>query len=275
MPELPEVETVRRALSDLVVNKTIREIEVINPRFLKNVDENEFIKSLTNQTFENIRRKGKYLLLDTQKYTIISHLRMEGRYRYSDVIEPKQKHDYIIFYFTDDSMLAYNDSRMFGTIELVSKENEESLKSINKLGYEPFDERLTVNYLKEKAQKKHLAIKQFLLDQTIILGIGNIYADEILFKAKIHPQTPVNLISMKEWKIILEASKKIMKRAIELGGTTIHSFLCTGDVSGRFQNELYVYGRNKEKCYVCGSTIEKIKLGGRGTHFCPQCQKLK
>lgn len=272
MPELPEVETVKNALSRLIIGKTIREIDVRTPKIIKNTTSDNFVNQLIGQTFTNVRRRGKYLFLDLDTNTIVSHLRMEGKYNYYDEMVELSRHDHIVFYFTDGSMLSYHDTRQFGTMELVELGQEHTLNSVNKLGYEPFDKELSADYLFNKAQKKHIAVKQFLLDQTIILGLGNIYVDETLFKAKINPKTPVNKISKKQWEKIIDDSKVILNKAISLGGTSVHSFLATGNVSGKFQNELYVYGRGGEECHVCGSEIKKIKLGGRGTHYCPKCQ---
>lgn len=273
MPELPEVETVRRGLESLIIGKTMISVEVRCPKLIKNVDVSEFESVLVNQTFRKIRRFGKYLYLDLDDYTIVSHLRMEGKYHYYDEYTHPTKHDHVIFSFSDESMLMYNDTRQFGTLELVKKEDEGSLKGIAKLGYEPFDQEMTGDYLYNKAKSRTITIKQFLLDQSIIVGLGNIYVDEVLFSVKIHPQTKVNKLKKKDFGLIIEASKNVLTKAIKLGGTTIHSFLSVGNLSGKFQNQLQVYGRDKQPCVVCQTPIEKIKVGGRGTHFCPKCQK--
>lgn len=273
MPELPEVETVRRGLESLIIGKTIISVEVRCPKLIKNVDVSEFESVLVNQTFRKIRRFGKYLYLDLDDYTIVSHLRMEGKYNYYDEYTHPTKHDHVIFNFSDESILMYNDTRQFGTLELVKKEDEASLKGIAKLGYEPFDQEMTSDYLYNKAKRRTITIKQFLLDQSIIVGLGNIYVDEVLFSVKIHPETKVNKLKKNDFELIIEASKNVLTKAIKLGGTTIHSFLSVGNLSGKFQNQLQVYGRAKQPCVVCQTPIEKIKVGGRGTHFCPKCQK--
>ncbi len=272
MPELPEVETVKNALKKLIINKTISDVEVRCEKLIKNVSVEEFTSTLTNQTFRDVRRYGKYLLIDLDKNTLVSHLRMEGKYNYYDEIITPTKHDHVIFYFTDNTMLCYNDTRQFGTMELVALHDENSLKGIDKLGLEPFDKKLTKEYLYQKASKKSITIKQFLLDQSIITGLGNIYVDEVLFRVKLHPKTKVNTISIDKFDEIIKASKEILKKAIKAGGTTVHSFLVTGNISGKFQNQLYVYGREGEECLECGTTIKKFKLSGRGTHYCPHCQ---
>ena len=273
MPELPEVETVRRGLESLIIGKTIISVEVRCPKLIKNVDVSQFESVLVNQTFRKIRRFGKYLYLDLDDYTIVSHLRMEGKYHYYDEYTHPTKHDHVIFNFSDESILMYNDTRQFGTLELVKKEDETSLKGIAKLGYEPFEQEMTSDYLYNKAKSRTITIKQFLLDQSIIVGLGNIYVDEVLFSVRIHPETKVNKLKKKDFELIIEDSKNVLTKAIKLGGTTIHSFLSVGNLSGKFQNQLQVYGRDKQPCVVCQTPIEKIKVGGRGTHFCPKCQK--
>ncbi len=273
MPELPEVETVRRALYDLVVGKTISDVDIVYDKIIKNIEPNDFSSKLENQTINNIRRYGKYLFIDTDDYTLISHLRMEGKYNYYEDYEEYTKHDYIIFNFTDESQLRYNDTRKFGTMELVELNHEQDLTSVNKLGLEPYSKALTLDYFKQKINGKKTSIKQILLDQTIITGLGNIYVDEILFDCYIHPVTPVNMLSDEQIIAIICSSDKIIGKAIIAGGTTVKSFTVSKDVTGKFQYSLNVYGRKDEECYRCQTKIVKIKVGGRGTHFCPSCQK--
>ncbi len=272
MPELPEVETVRSGLEKLIINKTIKDVKVYCPKIIKNVSVQDFCKALEKQTFTKIRRKGKYLFLDLNDYTLVSHLRMEGKYNYYQDSSKINKHDHIIFYFTDNTLLTYNDTRQFGTMELVTYQAENSLKSVKKLGLEPFDPQISAQYLYDKAVKKTINIKKFLLDQSIMCGLGNIYVDEVLFATKINPLTSVKALKLKDYQNILDASKKILTKAIKLGGTTVHSFMATGNISGKFQNELNVYGRNNQHCYRCNTLIKKIVVGGRGTHYCPHCQ---
>ncbi len=272
MPELPEVETVRRVLKELVMDKKIESVEVLCEKMLKNSTIEYFETKLVDQTITDVRRLGKYLFIDTDEYTLISHLRMEGKYNYYPDPDEITKHDYIIFRFTDGSELRYNDTRKFGTMEIVLKGHEQELKSIGKLGLEPYDKELTVEYFKNKIATRKSSIKQILLDQTIITGFGNIYVDEILYQVQIHPLTPVSELTDQQIKSILVAGDKIIKAAIAAGGTTVKSFTVTKNVTGKFQYSLNVYGRKGEECYRCGTSLKKIKVGGRGTHYCPQCQ---
>ncbi len=272
MPELPEVETVRRVLKELVIDKKIVDVEIRHEKMIKNVSPDVFTESLIGETISDVRRLGKYLFIDTDNYTLISHLRMEGKYNYYDGYVELGKHDYIIFYFADDTQLRYNDTRKFGTMELVAKNHEHDLVSVNKLGLEPYDENLTVAYFKEHTKAKKTSIKQILLDQTIITGFGNIYVDEILFDCGIHPLTPVNELTTKQIEMIIKSGRKIINAAIDAGGTTVKSFAVTKNITGKFQYSLNVYGRKDEECYRCQTKIKKIKVGGRGTHYCPKCQ---
>lgn len=272
MPELPEVETVRKVLKELVNGKTIESVEVLCEKMLKNSTVDFFETKLIEQKINDIRRLGKYLFIDTDDFTLISHLRMEGKYNYYPDPEELTKHDYIIFRFTDGSELRYNDTRKFGTMEIVDRSHEAELKSVKKLGLEPYDENLNVEYFRTKTKGRKTTIKQILLDQTIITGFGNIYVDELLFKAKIHPLTLVTELTDEQIQLILDSGKEVINAAIKAGGTTVKSFTVTKNVTGKFQYSLNVYGRKGEECYRCGTRIKKIKVGGRGTHYCPNCQ---
>ena len=273
MPELPEVETVKRVLEKLVINKRIKSVEVFCDKMIKNVSVLEYKNKLENEQIKSIDRIGKYLLINLEKYTIVSHLRMEGKYNYYQENYKKDKHDYIIYYFVDGSVLAYNDTRKFGTIELVDIYQEKTLNSISKLGLEPFDENFNYNYVVEKTKRLKSTIKQVLLNQEIFLGIGNIYADEVLFASNVLPSRKVDTITKKEWEKIIENSKIILNQAIDDGGTSVHSFMVSGNIDGKFQNKLKVYHQHGKECQICKSKIEKTKIGGRGTHYCPKCQR--
>ena len=181
MPELPEVETVKETLKRKVLNKTIKDVRVIYPNIIENINSNEFINKLKNQTIIDITRRGKWLIFHLNDYYLLSHLRMEGKYFLKDSNEEITKHQHIIFDFTDNLSLRYNDTRKFGRMHLVEKDKLEESKPMQELGLEPWDNKLNKNYLKEKYKSKKLPIKTVILDQGIITGIGNIYADEILF----------------------------------------------------------------------------------------------
>ena len=271
MPELPEVETVKNTLKKIVLGKTIKEVVILYPNVLKNIDEAAFINIVEGQKINDIRRLGKYLFFDLDSNTIISHLRMEGKYNFTSV-DDEHKHDIFYYTFTDQSRLIYNDTRKFGTIDIVGLKMEKEHKSISKLGLEPFDTNFTIDYLKLKAKSRVITVKQFLLDQTVVAGLGNIYVDEVLFLCKLHPKVRVCDLSDLDYHNIIENSIIVLNKAILEGGSTIKSFAVSGDVHGRFQHSLNVYNRKDQECYICNGKIKKIKVSGRGTHYCPNCQ---
>ena len=271
MPELPEVETVKNGLKTKVLNKKITNCKVLYPGIIAYPDKEKFIKEIINQTILDITRRGKFLMFELDDYYLISHLRMEGKYFIKNLDESLSKHDHVIFTLNNKEELRYNDTRKFGKMHLVKK-NELDKTPIEKLGLEPWDESLTKEYLKEKLNKKK-AIKTLLLDQSIITGIGNIYADEILFLSKINPETQGCNLTNKNLKDIIDNTKNVLEKAIESGGTTIHSYTSVDGITGRFQQELLVHQRKSEPCPNCGKEILKIVVNGRGTYYCPKCQK--
>lgn len=273
MPELPEVETVKNTLKNLILEKQIRDIDVFYDKIIRNSTVDEFKNTYINKSIKDIKRYGKYLIFIFEDIALISHLRMEGKYFIKNTDDPRTKHEHIIFYFTDGSTLRYHDTRKFGTMDVCELENIYTDSPITKLGYEPFEKEVTPNYLQNKLQKKSIAIKSSLLDQTILTGLGNIYVDEVLFRCKIHPETKSNTLTKKNIKDIIKYSQEVLNKAINLGGTTIRSYTSSLGVTGLFQNELLVHLRKDEKCFICGTTIDKIKVNGRGTYYCKKCQK--
>ena len=271
MPELPEVETVKNGLKNKVLNKKITNCKVLYKGIIAYPDTETFIKGVSNQRINDINRRGKFLVFELDDYYLISHLRMEGKYFIKEPKEILTKHDHVVFTLNDKEELRYNDTRKFGKMHLVKKD-ELNITPLSKLGLEPWDHNLTTKYLKEKLNKKK-AIKTLLLDQSIIVGIGNIYADEILFLSKINPETEGCQLTTKNLQDIIDNTKKILEKAIELGGTTIHSYTSVDGITGRFQQELLVHGRKSELCPICKTNILKIVVNGRGTYYCPKCQK--
>lgn len=269
MPELPEVENIRIKLSEKILNKKIVDITVNYPRIIRNTSIDSFCFILKNQQFKAIERKGKYLIFCLNENKIISHLRMEGKFNFCSGNKEVTKHDHVIFHLDGDVDLRYNDVRKFGTMDLVKEENE--LLSLQKLGPEPISDQLTLYYLKKQLFKKNVYIKTALLDQHIIAGLGNIYVDEILFKSKILPNRKANELNDLEIVSIINNSNIVIKKAIELGGSSIRTYSNLGE-KGHMQELHQVYRKNNHPCSICGTTIKKIKLNGRGTHFCPHCQ---
>ena len=270
MPELPEVETVRRGLIKKVKDKKIIDCKVLWNGIIAYPNKEEFIKRIANQTINDITRRGKFLIFILDDYYLISHLRMEGKYFIKKEAEPLNKHDHVIFELNTNEQLRYNDTRKFGKMHLVKKDELEK-NPISKLGKEPWDKELTISYLKDKFNNK--PIKSLLLDQSIITGIGNIYADEILFLSKINPETKGNKLTNKNLQNIIDNTRNILSKAIELGGTTIHTYTSVNGITGLFQQELLVHGKKDMPCPICNNKIIKTTVGTRGTYYCPHCQK--
>jgi formamidopyrimidine-DNA glycosylase len=276
VPELPEVETVRQTLKKLVLHKTIENVTVNWPKMIKKPQEAiQFIDALKGQTFEDVGRRGKFLIFYTNDFAMVSHLRMEGKYALYPKSEPIDKHTHVVFHFTDGTELRYKDVRKFGTMHLYQKGAEFIDSPLTELGPEPFSEEFTLPYLKEKLSKTHRKIKPALLDQKIVVGLGNIYVDEALYRSKIHPETIANTLKPKQLKVLHQEIIQTLSEAVKKGGSTIRSYVNSQGEIGMFQLELFVYGRNGENCKECGSELEKTVVGGRGTHYCPNCQRLK
>ena len=275
MPELPEVETVKEALNQTVKGQTIKEIELRYEPMVKNMSADEFKEKLINQTIQEVSRRGKYLVFHFDDYQLLSHLRMEGKYFYVDSNFELNSHVHVIFTLENGKRLLYQDTRKFGTYHLYDKAIDlETTAPFQVLGLEPFATEFTPSYVKEKIQNKKKPIKSLLLDQTVVCGLGNIYVDEVLYRARLHPLTSSSELTDKDIENVVKYTVEVLARAIELGGTTIRTFRSSHGVSGTFQNELLVHQRKGENCYECHTPIEKIKVGGRGTYFCPTCQKL-
>src|SRR5699024_7762864 len=256
MPELPEVETIKRTLKQLVVNKTIADVKVYWGKIIKEPDDVErFKQEIVGQTIREMDRRGKFLLFYLDDYVLVSHLRMEGKYSVHEQSEESGKHTHVIFTFTDGKALHYNDVRKFGTMHLYPKGEEMLHRPLNKLGPEPFDDSFTVKYFKEKLKKTQRVIKAVLLDQSIVTGLGNIYVDETLFKAGIHPLRVANTLTDAEIAAIKKAAVMTLSEAVELGGTTIRSYVNSQGEMGMFQQELFVYGQDGKGCRTCGQEI--------------------
>ena len=272
MPEIAEVETVRNTLKSMILNKKIVDVNIIYPKIIES-NISDFKDILIGRKFIDIDRIGKWLMFDLNDYYLLSHLRMEGKYFVKKSTDEIIKHEHIIISFDDGTDLRYHDTRKFGRMNLVKKSDIDKVEAIKKQGIEANSNKLTKEYLYDKIHKKNIPIKSLLLDQTIISGLGNIYANEVMFDARINPNKLGKDISLKECDLIVKASKKIIDAAIKDGGTTIKSYTSSLGVTGRFQQHLMVHKREGEECKVCGTLIENIKIGGRSTYFCPKCQK--
>lgn len=274
MPELPEVQTVINYLKNNILNEIIEDIFVFKNKLIKNVDPSEFIDKVKKQEIVDIQRKGKYIIFYlTNNLVIVSHLRMEGKFFVDNKQKHNRKHDYIVFVLSNNKFLSFNDSRQFGTFHLCNKDELESLKEIAKLAKDPLDRTFDINDFCKKVKKSSKNIKTILLDQTIISGLGNIYANEVLFASKIHPITKGKELSQEKIELIFENSKIILQKALKYNGTTIHSFSFANDQSGNFSQFLKVHSRENQNCYICQNKIIREKINGRSSYFCPKCQK--
>lgn len=274
MPELPEVETVRRTLSSLITGKTIRQVTATLPRILQRPDDPEaFAAMLEGHTILGVERRGKFLRIVLDGLVLVSHLRMEGRYGLYRDDEPVEKHTHVIFHFTDGTALRYKDVRQFGTMHLFAPGEEFRSAPLKKLGLEPLDESFTLEAFKRALGKRSTKIKPLLLNQEVIVGLGNIYVDEALHLARIHPEREADTLTGPEKSRLYEAIRATLGSAVEAGGSSVKSYVNGQGEMGMFQHQLRAYGRTGEPCVSCGTPIVKSVVGGRGTHVCPKCQK--
>ena len=274
MPELPEVETVKESLKLKLIGKKINGINILWDNIIAYPGKEEFANEIINKNIIDIKRRGKFLMFDLEEYYLLSHLRMEGKYFFKNNDEAINKHEHVIFDLGNNEELRYMDTRKFGKMYLINKNDIDNIGPLRELGLEPWDDNLTGNYLINKYKNKKLPIKTVLLDQSIIVGIGNIYADEILFLSRINPLKISNLISKDECKNIIKYTREVLEKAIRKGGTTIRTYSSVDGVHGLFQNELLVHGKDKGNCPACNEKVDKIRVGGRGTYYCPKCQKM-
>ena len=270
MPELPEVETVRRAMQKALPGKRIVSINTSEKRLREPINDTRLHK-LINDKFIEITRRAKYLFLHLESgTTILTHLGMSGNLV---LREPGEKHDHVIFYLDQERPLVFNDPRRFGMVLVLEKNEINTCPYLIHLGVEPLTPKFNNRYLIKKCHDKNTPIKNLIMDSRIVVGVGNIYASESLFKAKIHPQTPSRHLNKPQIIALTKAIKNILRRAVQKGGTTINDYLGSGE-GGRFQQKLSVYGRNEQLCRNCSKAfIQRVKIAGRSTYFCPSCQK--
>lgn len=271
MPEKPEVITVVNTLKPKLIGKKIVDCEVYWNNIIEYPTVGEFIKKIRNQKINAITTRGKWLVFQLDAYFLLIHLRMEGKFFFRTKEDEKNKHEHVFFYLSDGRQLRFADVRKFGKMHLIKKEDINTIGPLKDLGLEYYDSKLDSNYLLDKFKNKKIPIKTVLLDQSIIAGIGNIYDDEILFMSRIHPKKSAGLLSLEDCNHIVDNTRIVLEKAIEAGGSTIRSYTSSEGVHGLFQEELLVH--TKTICPECDGNIEKIKINGRGTYFCPRCQK--
>lgn len=275
MPELPEVETVRRSLLPVVLGKPIESVEVSYERILKQITPGSFKEKLQGRRFLDISRRGKYLIFHLDHpLELVAHLRMTGRLVfYSSSEIAREKHTSVIFSFGPGGELRFEDVRKFGTLNLVPRGEYGQVKGLANLGVEPLSEDFTAERLRGLTAQSSAMIKGLLLDQGKIAGLGNIYADESLFMAGIHPERPGNSLGEHEVRTLHAAIQEVLSEAIKGQGTTLRDYRTGYGRQGSFQNKLQIYGKKGEKCPRCGVDLEYKKVAGRTSHYCPACQR--
>lgn len=277
MPELPEVETVCSGLRQLLGGCRLSRLDLRRldlrypfPPLMK--------ERLEGSVLQDITRRAKYILIHTDAgYTWIIHLGMSGRIHQLAVDEPYGKHDHVVLHLEDGRRIVYNDARRFGFMDLIPTQNLRESPHLKNLGLEPFDPQLTPESLLHLFQRRISPIKTALLDQQFIVGLGNIYVCEALWRCEIHPATPVNQITLEQWKKLLPEIQKTLQEAIESGGSTLRDYRQVTGELGYFQHRFFVYDREAGACQrpQCGGTIERLQQSGRSTFFCPHCQRRK
>jgi formamidopyrimidine-DNA glycosylase len=281
LPELPEVETVRRGLNRVTLNHSIRGGSVLLPRTIAYpVSIDEFCGAIATTTITQWHRRGKYLLAALQRQDqdagwLGVHLRMTGQLLWLDQSTPVTAHCRVRLFFDADRELRFIDQRTFGRLWWVPPDQapEAIITGLQKLGPEPFDATFSVDYLQHWLKPRHRPIKNVLLDQALVAGIGNIYADEALFLSGIRPRTRCDLIGLQRLHRLHAAILKVLTTSIEAGGTTFSDYRDIYGINGNYGGVAWVYDRDGQPCRVCGTVIERIKLAGRSAHFCPQCQR--
>lgn len=270
MPELPEVETTREGVARAINKQTIKKI-IIRQHQLRWPVPLEIQKILPKQKIQDITRRGKYLLVHFKLGTLIIHLGMSGSLRVFPKFCPAEKHDHIDLITSKDLCVRFTDPRRFGCW-LWTSEDPTKHSLLKDLGPEPLTSQFTANYLFQKSRKRKVDIKAFIMNSKIVVGVGNIYVNEALFLARIHPQSPVNKITLAEYKNLVTAIKKVLRHAIQQGGTSLRNFMDTHGNPGSFKQRLNVYDRADLPCVRCKTKLKGIRTGQRSTYFCPTCQ---
>jgi formamidopyrimidine-DNA glycosylase len=272
MPELPEVETLRRALLPLVKNKTLQQLKFFRKDIRFPIPQEQLGQELTGKTVSDITRRGKYLLLKVPTGDMLIHLGMSGRVVRHPSLEPVEKHTHAIFHFEPDVYLHFIDPRRFGCILWAPKSEGHPL--LAHLGLDPLDITTTTpKALKVMAKNRKVPIKSFLMDSKRITGVGNIYACETLFQAAIHPRRPAGKVTLGEWKRIIPSLQEILNNSIASGGTTLRDFFSADNTPGYYTVNLSVYGKENQPCPACKTPIARTTHSGRSTFYCKVCQK--
>ncbi|GGK74426.1 bifunctional DNA-formamidopyrimidine glycosylase/DNA-(apurinic or apyrimidinic site) lyase [Amphritea balenae] len=270
MPELPEVETTRRGIEPYLTGETVVDLVVRQPKLRWPIPDDLLLK-VKDQRIASVERRGKYLLLHFPAGAVMIHLGMSGSLYLVAAEQPAAYHDHVDLVLSSGRALRLTDPRRFGSVLWQDKGTSHAL--LAKLGPEPLSDSFNAIYLTQCCKARKQAIKQFIMDSHVVVGVGNIYANEVLFSAGIHPKRQAGKISVARLSILVEEIKKVLSRAIEQGGTTLKDFVGGDGKPGYFKQELQVYGRGDQPCTVCETTLKEIRLGQRSTVYCPECQR--
>ena len=271
MPELPEVETTRRGVREAIVGRTIAAFDLREPRLRWPV-EPTLVRELAGQRIREVRRRAKYLLIDLERGSLIAHLGMSGSLRVMDADSPRLLHDHYDLVLDSGQCLRFNDPRRFGSL-LWCTGDPGPHPLLAALGPEPLEDEFTARYLATRAKRRKAGVKIFLMDQHVVVGVGNIYASEALFRAGVRPRRAAGRIRAAEWERIVTAVRQVLGEAIQQGGTTLRDYVNADGTPGYFRQELFVYERAGEPCRRCRTPIRHLVQGQRSTYFCPECQK--
>jgi len=271
LPELPEVETTRRGIEPHIENNKVSKV-ILRRKTLRWPITPALSKDLPGETIQSVSRRGKYLLLATQKGCLLIHLGMSGSLRIVESSRAAAKHDHVDVVFANNKVLRYTDPRRFGCI-LWETEPIEAHPLLASLGPEPLEDNFHTDYLFKKSRRRNVVVKTFIMDSKVVVGVGNIYANESLFLAGISPKRSAGKISKPRYEKLVECIQQVLQQAIDVGGTTLKDFTGSDGEPGYFAQSLHVYGRRGEPCHGCNGTLKEIRQGQRSTVYCPQCQK--
>lgn len=276
MPELPEVEVVRRGLEPHLPGRVITAVRHDGKKLRTKVPYRDMQSFLPGNSIVALKRRAKYLIIEMSNSTLlIIHLGMTGKLGLFEKSYPPMVHDHITWQLDNGLELRFNDVRRFGSVSLITKEQLPALEDtfFKTTGPEPFAADFNADYLYRRAAGRKVPVKNFIMNSSVVAGIGNIYANESLFAAGIRPSRPAGKISLKRWGLLIDTTRTVLKRAISCGGSSISDFIGASGEKGYFQIRFCVYGRTGEQCLHCATTIKAIRLGGRASFFCPKCQR--
>lgn len=272
MPELPEVETIVRDLRGRLVGRRIERVEVVLPKVVAAPAPEEFVRLVAGRRITGIGRRGKYLLVNLDGgWVLVLHLRMTGQLVYTIDPEPFPKHTHLMLYL-DRGLLRFTDLRQFGRVRLVPEDELDRVPGLRELGVEPLGPKFTEADFVARLRRSRRMIKPLLLDQTFLAGLGNIYTDEALHRAGIHPERDASGLADGEARALYHAIREVLAEGINFRGTSVQHYVDGAGQPGRFQDILRVYGKQGVPCPACGTPVQRIRCGGRGTHYCPHCQ---